>query len=249
MLRKLLSYSAIGFVVQLTTGLLTKIVEMFIVAEVLTREELGDYRHFILILEVCSGFFVVGIDHSLVTFINATKENYGRFLRLFSLYGLVISTIFVVVALGFSGTISAATFLGLVTVGPFVFLELGKVVFRSRLEKRQEFGFLMFQSLAWSLGVAVALPIFGHRLVPIWCTLLGVLPGAVLMAVIFWRRAREEQGRGITLSPFAAEYSPLWRSWWPLWIAGVAFLANTHVVNLLVDLSYRRLDPRVSHAR
>ncbi|MCA9321413.1 MAG: polysaccharide biosynthesis C-terminal domain-containing protein [Planctomycetes bacterium] len=242
MLRKLLAYSAFAFVIQLVTGMLTKVVELFFVADRLDSEELGGYRHFLLVLEVCSGLFVVGMDHSLVTFINAKAGRPALFLRLFLVYGLLITAVFGAGAALAAGRVDAPTYLALVTVGPFVFFELGKVVFRAKLEKGLEFGFLLFQSLAWSLGCLAILPFWNDPMVPIWCTLLGIIPGACVMARVFVRRARQDGGPALTAQPFGDEYRELWSNWRPLWIAGLAFLANTHVVNLVVDAKMSRED-------
>ncbi len=243
MLRQLLSYTAVAFLVQIVTGVLTKLVELFVVAEILSQAELGAYRHFLLVLEVTAGLFIVGMDHSLVTYIHARVGNLGRYLRFLFLYGGTVAAVFGLAALALKGRVSAPTILALVAVGPFVFMELGKIVFRSRLEKRAEFGFLLFQSLTWSLGCLVVLPRVQNELVPIWCALAGTIPGAVMMAWIFARRSRRENGDGpAPLRPFGADYTSLWRSWRPLWVAGLAFLGNQHVVNIVVDRSMTRAD-------
>lgn len=243
MIRTFLSYSAVALVVQLMTGLLTKFAEIYFIAGTLGDTGLGEYKHFMLVLELSAGVFIVGMDHALVRFVHQAEKNYGRFLSFFASYASAVTLLGVATAFLFRDEIRAATFLAFLTLGPFVTAEIGKIIFRARLEKKREFGFLAAQSLIWSLGCMATVPYWPNDLVPIGWTIAAV--GGVGAAIYFvlWNTESEDGRPKLCSRPFSPEYSGLWASYRPLWIAGAAFLANIHIQSLCVDrlMSVRHL--------
>lgn len=236
MLKKFASYGSVAFGVMLFSGILTKFAEAK-VGDRLTREEFGAYWHFILVLELLSGFFIVGIDHALVTFINREEGNHPRFVRLLLSYGVALTA--VMLAAGFllrsAGLVGPMTALGIMSVGPFVLAELGKITFRAKLDKRREFGFLLVQSLMWSLGCLALIDVFPVDVTPVLLHFLAILLISTGIALVLAPTARADGSGTFCLRPFGAEYGSLWQQYRPLWIAGAAFLANTHVQTLMVD--------------
>ena len=234
MLRKLLAYTAGAFVTQTITGLLSYFAELS-VADALSKEEFGAYRHFLLVYSLAAGPFVVGADHALVTFVNRRAENYAPFVRLLLSYALALTLAFAVAASILRSHVEASTAWALAVTGPFVFGQLGYILFRARLRLRYEFALLLGQSLVWSLGSLVLIRFYRHELLPIALASASFLIVALVMAAIFRRDATAGGAALLTFRPFAPDYEDFWRSYRPLWFAGIAFLANTQIVGLLID--------------
>jgi O-antigen/teichoic acid export membrane protein len=246
-LRKLLTYFSLALAVQLGTGVLTKIVELLVIGDALTTEQFGEYRHYLLVVELGAGAFYFGFDHGLVTFINKGPRNYPLFVRFFLAYALVLGLVSLLAAFitsrfeGFSSTLAVGT------IGLFVVAELGKLTFRARMKKGWELTLLALQSMTWSLGCGISVLLWdkpeviqpGEAWLPtslsIWWHFAGIaLVAAFTLAILGRRMLKEGQGL-FEFRPRGEAYAPLWLDYRPLWLAGFAFVLNIKIVELVVD--------------
>ncbi|MEE9391479.1 MAG: hypothetical protein V3W41_03140 [Planctomycetota bacterium] len=248
MLKALLKYFSLAVLVHLITGVLTKVVELLVLGGALTEAQFGVYQHYLLVVEMSAGVFIVGMEHALVTFINRAPENYLRFLAFFVRYGAFALLLGALAAAFAYQRYSTATVLALVALGPFIIAELGKLIFRARLEQAWELSLQGLQSLLWSLGCALSVWLWakpqglenGVAWLPSWLPLAWALAGTVLTALIVGfvlsRRLRELT-KTAPAKPdfFGTAYQPFWADYRQLWLGGMAFLLNIQVVKLAVD--------------
>lgn len=255
MLRKLLDYFSLALVVHLITGGLTKIVELLVIGSALTTEQFGDYQLYVTVVELAAGVFIVGFDHALITYINREEGNDRRFIRLFLAYGLLLSTTFGAAGALALGVVDLPVALGLAAVGPFVTAELGKLIFRARLEKAWELSLQGAQSLTWSVGSALTVMAYwlivpdadrdpeggwAPAWVPIFWGITSCLGTALAAALVLRKRlhgAPEAEGR---LDPFGARYAALWMDYRPIWLGGVAFIVNIQIAKLITEIEVGR---------
>lgn len=252
MLKKLLTYFSLALVVQLGTGVLTKVVEMLVIGDALTEAQYGEYRHFLLILELGSGIFFYGFDQALVTFIGKGKKNYPLFVRFFLSYALLLGLVSAVAGFLTSRLYGFSTTLAVAAIGLFVVAEIGKLIFRARMEKAWELGLLALQSLTWSVGCAVTVLLWDRpevvvegqawlpSSVPIWWHFAGIVfVATIVLSVMGYRMAKEGSGY-FEFRPRGERYVELWRDYRPLWLAGFAFVVNVKVIELMVDVQLGR---------
>ncbi|MEZ6196263.1 MAG: hypothetical protein R3F20_11145 [Planctomycetota bacterium] len=252
MIRALLTYFSLALVVQLGTGVLTKLVELVVLGDALSEHQFGEYQHYLLVLELASGAFYFGFDHSLVTFINKRKGNYRRFLRLFLAYALLLGALSGIAAFVASRLTGFSSTLAIGSVGLFVVAELGKLTFRARMEKALELTLLALQSMIWSVGCGLGVLLRdrpanlapGEEWVPtslaLWWAFAGfAVVAALILAISAWRLSRSKDDLG-PFRPFGPDYAALWDDYRHLWLAGAAFVVNLRLVQVIVDASLGR---------
>ncbi|GBC59254.1 hypothetical protein DENIS_0190 [Desulfonema ishimotonii] len=202
-------------------------------AKVLGKTEFGVYNHYVLVYSTISGFLTAGTQKSLITFINADREqNKPLFIRLlltFAFFLFLTSLLIFYIGRYFY---SLSTCLALIAVVPNVFVMLAGLVYRSGLNAKGEVAIQMTVSLSNSLLTILLLILWASQYAPILADFLSLL---IPSLIVFYILSKSRENSSLFILPSDPKLSLFWKTTGPLWIAGILSHININARQLLVD--------------
>ena len=234
MLTKIVKYSSAILTSNVITSALSFVATMLI-AKYLSKEDFGFFCHYVLVYSTVQSFFMAGTQQSSITFINLDEDNYIAYIQLLFTFFAVFSIIMFGVAGISCFFTSRSTSIALFTVVPSLFCMLSISLFRAKMDFKYELGFKILISSINSIGTIAFIILIRSKYVPIIADLLSVLIPSLLLLSILYRKLLENSYVSIFVNIFNKKYAKFWHDTRYLWVAGICFIINSSITQLLTD--------------
>lgn len=212
-------------------------------AKTITVEDMGVYAFYVAVYSLCGSFITSGVDRTFVKFIGNGERDYSSLLSLYLLITLFCILFFLLLGIFLIPFLRFEIWLGVIAVGPFVCVQLGAVIFRGKLEKKNEILLIMSISLINSISTFILLSIDKTAKSPISADFASLVIPSILITILFLKRlggvpsffffCKNEKKLVVDFFTFAK----------PLWLAGIAFSGRSQLSNFLIRyyLGYQSL--------
>jgi len=232
MLSSFLKYSSSLLMSNVFFGLLSFLATM-VSAKILTKSQFGEFNHYVLIYSSVSSLILSGSNSYLVYFININRsKNLELAKKIVMQFFFILLLLTIICVFSFWLNVSVFEKLSIIAIALNVLIVLSALIFRSGMNPVGEITVRSSVSLINTSFFLGFIFLYKNESVPVFADFLSLLIVAIILSFFFIKSIKLKK---IFFNPFGEEYSALWGSFRPLWLAGALFSLNTYFKSLFVD--------------